>query len=241
MKGLTQRQQEILTYINQSIEGRGYPPTIREIGRHMEIRSTNGVNDHLKALERKGVLRRDDLKSRAMRPVSPASGPSTVPALRLVTDADSADAAPANSAEAARANSAIAWTNEMVEVKILGRVAAGAPILAEEQVEDCVRVDRFFLGSQREVFALRICGESMVDDGIFDGDYVFVQKSPTCENGQTVIAMVEGEATCKRFYHEGDRIRLQAANASFAPIYVHERDFRQSSILGRVVGIYRKM
>ncbi|MCA9544681.1 MAG: transcriptional repressor LexA [Myxococcales bacterium] len=210
MKGLTKRQQEILDFITRSIQDNGYPPTIREIGRQMGIKSTNGVNDHLKALERKGFLDRTDLKSRAMRPVNLPTPP-------------------------------VRRNDDTVEIPVLGRVAAGEPILAVEDAEDTVRVDRFLLGGQREVFALRIVGESMIEDGILDGDYVFVRKTPSANKGDTVIAMIEGEATCKRFYREGDRIRLQPANSTMAPIYIHARDFRQTMILGKVVGVYRRL
>lgn len=211
MKRLTARQREILDYITQSITERGYPPTIREIGKTMGIRSTNGVNDHLKALERKGYLTRDDLKSRAMRPVNmPGFG------------------TPANDPD-------------LIEIPLLGRVAAGEPLLAVEDAEDSVKVDRVLLGGHREVFALRIVGESMIEDGIFDGDYVFVKKTPSASKGDIVIALIDDEATCKRYYPEGERIRFQPANSEMAPIYVHKRDFRETQILGRVVGVYRRM
>jgi repressor LexA len=198
-----------LEYINASIQERGYPPTIREIGKQMGIRSTNGVNDHLKALERKGVLTRDDLKSRALRPVGQND------------DVDFDD-------------------DGFVEVRLLGRVAAGAPILATSETADTVKIDRLLIGPHREVFALRIVGESMIEAGIFDGDYVFVRKAPVAERGEIVIVMIGEEATCKYYYPEGDSIRFQPANAAMAPIYVHKRDFRETMILGKVVGIYRK-
>lgn len=203
MKGLTPRQSEILDYITRSIQERGYPPTIREIGQRMGIRSTNGVNDHLKALERKGYLRREDLKSRAIRPVN-------LPA------------------------------PDVVEIPVIGKVAAGQPVLAVEQAEDTVRLDRFFVGGEREVFALRIQGESMIEDGILDGDFVFVKKTPTAQPGDIVIVLIDDEATCKRFYPEGDRIRFQPANAAMEPIYVRREDFRETMILGKVIGIYRR-
>ncbi len=214
MKGLTTRQSEILEYITRSIQVNGYPPTIREIGRHMGIKSTNGVNDHLKALERKGYLDRTDLKSRAMRPVQMDPKPRATPRQD---------------------------ESEIVEVPVLGRVAAGEPILAVEHAEDTVRVDRFLLGGQREVFALRIVGESMIEDGILDGDYVFVRKTPSASQGDTVIAMIDGDATCKRFYREPDRIRLQPANSAMEPIYINAQDFRQTMVLGQVVGVYRRL
>ncbi|MCA9537960.1 MAG: transcriptional repressor LexA [Myxococcales bacterium] len=222
MKGLTTRQREILDFITASIDERGYPPTIREIGRQMGIRSTNGVNDHLKALERKGYLRRDDLKSRAMRPTHPIS-----PAGAAVADVDLPDD--------------LYDGPDIVEVPLLGRVAAGEPLLAVEQAEDTVRVDRVLLGGHRQVFALRIVGDSMIEDGIFDGDYVFVKKTPTAHAGDIVIALIDDEATCKRYYPEGDRIRFQPANARLDPIFVHRRDFRETMIIGRVVGVYRRV
>ncbi len=209
---LTERQAQALKYISDCLTDRGYPPTLREIGEHMGIKSTNGVNDHLKALERKGYLVREELKSRALRPV----------------DFDSAKKPD---------------SDDELSIPILGRVAAGAPILAEENISDRVVVDRQFLGAvkQEEVFGLVIKGESMIEDGIFDGDYIFVRKQSTASTGEIVVAMIEGEATCKRFFHEGHRIRLQPANSTMAPIYVSQDEFRDVGILGKVVGVYRRM
>jgi repressor LexA len=206
---LTDRQRDILEFITQSIGQRGYPPTLREIGTHFGIRSTNGVNDHLRALEKKGYLQREDLKSRALRPVG-ASGRPLEP------------------------------STEVVDIPLLGRVAAGVPLLAVENVEDTVRVDRFFIGQTREVFALRVKGDSMIEDGIFDADYIFVRKQLHANRGDTVVAMIEGEATVKRYYPEGDMIRFQPANATMQPIIVRKRDFKSVHLLGVVIGIYRK-
>jgi repressor LexA len=231
---LTQRQREILEFISASIVERGFPPTLREIGEHFNIKSTNGVNDHLKALEKKGHLRREDLKSRAMRPVMPDGG-EVVP-LR---------ASPASSGQWPRhtGNVEIPSFNEedMAEVPILGRVAAGQPILAVEQATDTVRIDRVLIGGHREVFGLRIVGESMIEDGIFDGDYVFVKKTPAAHPGDIVVAMIEGEATVKRYYPEGDRIRFQPANSNMSPIIVRRSDLKSVDIIGIVVGVYRKL
>ncbi len=226
-EALTQRQREILDFISASIVERGFPPTLREIGEHFNIRSTNGVNDHLKALEKKGHLRREDLKSRAMRPVLPDGSGELIPMQRhamgtgnvqLVTDSD-----------------------DMAEIPILGKVAAGQPILAVESATDTVKVDRVLVGNHREVFGLRIVGESMIEDGIFDGDYVFVKKTPSAHTGDIVVAMIEGEATVKRYYPEGDRIRFQPANQNMAPIIVRKADFKSVDIIGIVVGVYRKL
>jgi repressor LexA len=204
---LTHRQQQALDFITACLDDNGYPPTLREIGEHMGIKSTNGVNDHLKALERKGYLVREELKSRALRPVDAPEG------------------------------------GRKLEVPILGRVAAGQPITAEENVIDRISVDRFFLGSfpSREVFGLVVRGESMIEDGIFDGDYVFVRRQATAERGEIVVALIEGEATCKRYYPEGEKVRLQPANAAMEPIYVHRADGRAFDILGKVVGVYRNL
>lgn len=218
---LTQRQRQALQFITDCLSDRGYPPTLREIGEHMGIRSTNGVNDHLKALERKGYLVREELKSRALRPLEMEDGSSS----RLSSE----------STDNRR--------GDEMEIAILGRVAAGEPILAEENVIDRVVVDRYFLGAvkAKEVFGLVVRGESMIDAGIFDGDYIFVRKQSTATEGEIVVVMIEGEATCKRFYHEGDRIRLEPANSSMQPIYVSREEFRAVEVLGKVVGVYRRL
>jgi repressor LexA len=227
-EALTQRQKEILDFISASIVERGFPPTLREIGEHFHIRSTNGVNDHLKALEKKGHLRREDLKSRAMRPVLPDGSGEIVPMRRLAQGTGGVELVSVSD-------------DDMAEVPILGKVAAGQPILAVEQATDTVKVDRVLLGGHREVFGLRIVGESMIEDGIFDGDYVFVKKTPAAKTGEIVVAMIEGEATVKRYYPEGDRIRFQPANQNMQPIIVRRADFKSVDIIGVVVGVYRKL
>jgi repressor LexA len=218
--GLTDRQKEVLEFIQRSIDGRGYPPTLREIGEHMGIRSTNGVNDHLKALEKKGYLAREDLKSRALRPLRFPNG--------ALPRADAAQAP---------------LDGEMVEVPLLGRVAAGQPLLAVENREDTVKIDRFFLGnnSEREVFALRVKGDSMIEDGIHDGDFIFVRKALSADKGDIVVALIDDEATVKRYFPEGDSIRFQPANANMQPIIVKKRDFKSVNLIGIVVGVYRKI
>ncbi|HEX3761430.1 MAG TPA: transcriptional repressor LexA [Kofleriaceae bacterium] len=223
---LTQRQRDILDFISASIAERGFPPTLREIGEHFNIRSTNGVNDHLKALEKKGHLRREDLKSRAMRPVLPDGSGEVVPLRRTPMGTGVME---------------VVASDDMAEVPILGRVAAGQPILAVEQATDTVRIDRVLIGGHREVFGLRIVGESMIEDGIFDGDYVFVKKAPTARAGEIVVAMIDGEATVKRYFPEGDVIRFQPANSNMQPIFVRREDFKSVDIIGVVVGVYRKL
>ncbi|HTP52025.1 MAG TPA: transcriptional repressor LexA [Anaeromyxobacteraceae bacterium] len=227
MDALTDRQLEVLRYITRQIEDQGYPPTIREIGEALDIRSTNGVNDHLKALERKGFLTRDPVKSRALIPTSRARD--------ALSSRGGAQVISLASRAPARAPSRV------VDVPIVGRVAAGQPILAEERIEDTVQVDSFFLGAGRKVYGLRVQGDSMIGDGILPGDYIFVRKQLNAEDGDIVVAMIDDEATVKRVYFEGDRVRFQPSNPRMAPIYVREEDFRSTMILGVVVGIYRKL
>jgi repressor LexA len=225
MNGLTDRQLEVLRFIARQIDEAGYPPTIREIGEALDIRSTNGVNDHLKALERKGFLTRDPVKSRALIPTDAA---------RPVLEGSRSNVLPFQRG-AARPSA------RLVEVPIVGRVAAGQPILAQERIEDTVQVDSFLLGTNKRVYGLRVQGDSMIGDGILPGDYVFVKKQLDADDGEIVVAMIDDEATVKRVYFEGDRVRFQPSNPRMAPIYVRKSDFRSTMILGVVVGIYRKL
>lgn len=215
MEQLTERQKEILRFIARAAEERGFPPTIREIGSEFGIRSTNGVNDHLKALERKGYLSRHDQQSRTLVPTKTA---------RLALGLG------------------VPRGGRTIPVPVLGKVAAGRPILAVEAAEDTVEIDSVMLpGNGREVFALRVKGDSMLGDGIHEGDFLFVRKQLHAKAGDVVIAMIEGEATVKRFFPEGERVRFQPSNAAHAPIYVSRADFRQTMILGVVVGVYRRL
>ncbi len=202
MKGLTKRQKVVLDFIQRCIETRGYPPTLREIGAHMDIHSTNGVNDHLKALEKKGFLKRDDMKSRALRPTHEVR-------------------------------------RDMMEVPILGRVAAGEPLLAVEDSQESVKVDRSLLQGSREVFALRVKGDSMIEAGILEGDTIFVRRQREARRGEIVVALIGDEATVKYYFPERDYVRFQPGNASMAPILVRKDDHKSVRILGLVVGLYR--
>jgi repressor LexA len=227
MQGLTQRQQMVLDFIRQSISDRGYPPTLREIGARMGIRSTNGVNDHLRALERKGYLTREDMKSRALRPTSQL--PATNGAAAKAGAGDQVPLAlPAND-------------DDMIDVQILGRVAAGLPLFAEEQVIDTVRIDRGLLKGGREVFGLKVHGDSMIDAGILSGDYIFVRKQLTAQRGDIVVALIGDEATVKYYYPEKDYVRFQPANKTMAPILVRAMDFKPTMLLGVVVGVFRRI
>ncbi|AKU90511.1 transcriptional repressor LexA [Vulgatibacter incomptus] len=248
MEELTERQRAILQFVTEHIVDQRFPPTIREIGQAMGIRSTNGVNDHLKALQRKGFLERGEMKSRALVPTKlawrllgirqpagppiPASEP-TPPArsLRSITGGKTAEAPE------------VRPDVDTVEVPVLGRVAAGAPILAEESFDSSVRVDPSMLGraTRDEVFALRVKGDSMIGDGILDGDLLFVRRQQTARKGEIVVAMIEGEATVKRYYPEGDKVRLQPSNPRLQPIYIRRQDARDAAILGVAVGVFRQL
>ena len=206
MQGLTKRQEMVLEFISQSISDRGYPPTLREIGSHMGIRSTNGVNDHLRALERKGYLTREDMKSRALRPV----------------------------------NLEGASSGETAEVPIVGRVAAGEPALAVQNIEETISIDRYLIGNPPEIFALKVKGDSMIDAGISDGDLVFVRKQLHAEWNDIAVVMIGDEATVKYFQPERDFIRLQPANEAYAPVIIRKEHFLPTQILGVVIGLYRR-
>jgi repressor LexA len=222
MRGLTLRQYQVLEYIRQSIKDRGYPPTLREIGTHMGIRSTNGVNDHLRALESKGYLTREDMKSRSLRPTNlPLPG----------FEAEMAPPTPP------------ANDGDFMEIPVLGRVAAGLPILADENVIDTLKVDRSMMNGSRdkEIFGLRVSGDSMIEAGILHGDYIFVRRQQTATRGDTVVALIGDEATVKYYFPERDHVRFQPANAQMAPILVRASDFRNTMILGVVVGVFRRV
>lgn len=222
-ESLTDRQAAVLDFIENHIEETGYPPTIREIGDHLGIKSTNGVNDHLKALERKGYLERQTGKSRALKPLRRSDG------------------SPVVEPESESANAGRTSDAETHSVPVVGRIAAGTPTEAIENTEQFLEIGPGLVGRNEDLFALQVEGDSMIEDGIFDGDYIFVRKQQTANNGEVVAAMVDGEATVKRFYREEGRIRLQPANESMEPIYIRAEDGRAPQILGRVVGVYRQL
>jgi repressor LexA len=197
---LTHRQREIYDFVLETIREKGYAPSIPEIGRRFNIASTNGVSDHLKALEKKGYLRR--IGKRAIEVLS-ALGEPVLTATR--------------------------------DIPLIGRVPAGKPFLSEENSEGLLTIPSD-MGSGK-LFALLVKGDSMIDAGILDGDRVIVKQQGTAENGEIVCALIEGEATLKRFYQEGGVITLKAENEKYAPIVVSEGEFR---IAGRVVGLLRK-
>jgi repressor LexA len=197
---LTPRQKQIYEFLLKSIRERGYAPSIPEIGRRFKIASTNGVSDHLKALEKKGYIRR--IGKRALEILTPLGRPAL---------------------SAAR------------EIPVLGKVAAGRPVLAEENFEGFLTVASEM--ARGEVFALQVKGDSMIEAGILDGDWVIVKCQQTAADGEIVCALIDGETTLKRFYKSGDGVTLRAENKSYLPITVSKGEFR---ILGKVVGLTRK-
>ncbi len=206
---LTGRQQEIWEFLAEYVGKHGYPPTVREIGESVGLASPSTVHAHLANLERAGYLRRDPTKPRA---------------LELLRDRPGAEAAPA----------------EVHKLPLLGSIAAGAPLLAEEHVDEYLAVPEP-LSRGGEEFLLRIRGDSMINAGILDGDIVVIRRSPDARNGEIVAALVgddesANEATVKRFYREGSRIRLQPENDALDPIYA-----QYVQILGKVVGVFRSL
>ena len=195
----TRRQSEILQYIKDFLVEKGYPPSVREIGTAVGLKSSSTVHRYLAMLEENGAIRRDATKPRAIDIMGENPWGRTIP------------------------------------VPLVGVVTAGEPILAEQNVEDVFSFPRGLIGTAEDVFMLRIQGDSMINVGIFDGDFVLVRQQPTANNGEIVVALVDGEsATVKRFFREKNCIRLQPENDSMEPFY--ETDVQ---ILGKVIGLYR--
>ena len=216
---LTPRQRRVLAWIEAYAAREGAPPTVREIGEALGMRSTGSVRDHLKALRRKGCLKPG--KPRRHRGISLARRPRPA-LLQPVLPRDAR------------------WSGERGrEVPILGRVAAGPTMLAEENLEGTLLLGDGLLPRSGDVFALRVKGESMIEAGILDGDLVLVRSQPRAESGEIVVAMVDGEVTVKYYRPEGGRIRLEPANPLMRPIFLDAAS-GPVSFLGRVVGVVRQ-
>lgn len=209
MDELTNRQRQILNLISRTVAHKGYPPTVREICRAVGLRSPSTVHSHLAGLEDKGYIRRDPSKGRAIEILSGASSATHY-----------------NHPE----------ESETVMVPLVGRVTAGAPVLAVENIEETIPLPRQLVRSaEQDTFLLRVEGTSMVDAGILDGDLVIVRRQQHADNGDIVVALVEHEdATVKRFFREDGHIRLQPEHPTMEPIIAHE-----VQILGKVVGLFR--
>jgi repressor LexA len=217
---LTRRQREVLDFIGGSTRRSGRPPTLREIGEQLGIASTNGVRDHLQALIDKGYLTRDERSARGLRLLT-AHGTS----LTRATAAHTVRRAATGSARG------------VVHVPVLGRVAAGQPVLAEQNVEHYLSIDRSVV-RDGDVFALRVQGDSMRDAGIMDGDYVFVRQQATAQPRDIVVALIGEETTVKRFVPAGESIRLEPENPAYQPLVFSRKD-PGLTILGKVSAVLR--
>ena len=217
--GLTARQRLVLETIRTSVERRGYPPSMREIGEAVGLTSPSSVKHQLMALERKGYLRRDPHRPRAIEVVLPDDSRAISPLAPSGDDVLAAgDTAPTPS-----------------YVPVVGRIAAGGPILAEQVVEDVFPLPRQLVGDG-ELFLLRVAGDSMIEAAICDGDWVVVRRQPVAENGEVVAAMIDGEATVKTFSRRDGHVWLLPQNSAYAPIPGDE-----AVVLGRVVTVLRSL
>ncbi|MET9779273.1 transcriptional repressor LexA [Streptomyces sp. NPDC006367] len=213
--GLTDRQHRIVDAIRSSIRERGYPPSMRELGQAAGLASTSSVAHQIGALVKKGVLRQDPKRPRAYVPTT-----SVGPEADLAVPQDLGDAASDAS---------------VVPTPLVGRIAAGVPITAEKQVEDVLALPKQLVGNGR-MFALTVCGDSMIEAHIMDGDTVAVRVQPDAENGEIVAAMIDGEATVKRLKRDGSTVWLMPENEAYEPIRGDA-----ASILGKVVAVMRRL
>lgn len=203
MKKLSSRQREILEFIKKEVNSKGYPPSVREIGDAVGLASSSTVHGHLTRLEKKGLIRRDPTKPRAIEVLDGDRGKMAFPVVR---------------------------------VPIVGKVTAGLPITAVENIEEYFPLPKSVVGDD-QVFMLLVEGDSMIEAGILDGDYVIVRQQEYANNGEIVVAMTEeNEATVKRFFKENDHFRLQPENARLSPIILNN-----VTILGKVIGLYRNI
>lgn len=202
MAELTEKQQVIYDFIKKTILERGYPPSVREICEAIGLRSTSTVHGHLERLEKKGLIRRDPTKPRA---------------IEILDD------------------SFMPIKRELVNVPVIGRVTAGQPILAVENVEEHFPIPVEYVNTNDEHYMLRVEGESMINAGIFDHDLILVRKQNSANNRDIVVALIDDSVTVKRFFKEDSYIRLQPENDAMAPIILQD-----VNILGRVVGLFRK-
>ena len=216
--GLTQRQRMVLEVIRDSVQRRGYPPSMREIGEAVGLTSTSSVSHQLRTLQRKGYLRRDPNRPRAVEVRVPGQ-----PTVRVLPDSYET----AGGEEATRPAPAY--------VPLVGRIAAGGPILAEEAVEDIFTLPKQLIGEGTH-FLLQVTGDSMIGAAIADGDWVVVRQQPVADSGDIVAAMIDGEATVKTFKRADDHVWLLPQNASYDPIPGDD-----ATILGRVVAVLRKV
>jgi repressor LexA len=206
LDNISSRQEKILKFINKKIKESGYPPSVREIAKAVNLSSSATVHSHLKKLEEKGYLKRNPSKPRAISLLSRKGDGSIDTGI-----------------------------NNLVYVPVVGRIAAGRPILAEENIDDYFPLTPDFVRGKREVFILNVRGDSMVNAGILDRDYIVVRKQDTAINGEIIVALLEDEATVKRFFKTNKKIKLMPENDHMDPIVV-----KDVKILGKVIGVIRK-
>ncbi len=219
--GLTPRQRRILEVIRDAVESRGYPPSIREMGQEAGLASSSSVAHQLKTLEQKGFLRRDPNRPRALEVLLPGEGRQTAQPLVSAAAVDETDI---NDAQPTAVN-----------VPVVGRIAAGGPILAEERIEDIFPLPKQLVGDG-VLFLLEVSGDSMIEAAICDGDWVVVRQQPTANNGDIVAALLDTEATVKTFKRESDHVWLLPHNPAYEPI-----DGSHAAILGKVVAVLRRV
>ncbi len=210
---LNKREKAILKFIEKQIEINSYPPSVREIGKAVGLKSTATVHGYLAKLEEKGYIKKESQKGRTLKLLKGGAGQNK------------------NQSQMKEFYSG----KEMVEVPVIGKITAGAPILAVENITDTFPIPIDFVGNS-ESFMLTVRGESMIEAGILDGDYILVKRQESANNGEIVVALIEDEATVKTFYKEKDHIRLQPENSTMDPIIVPN-----CKILGKVSGVFRKM
>ena len=211
-KELNKRELAILKFIEKQIMTQGYPPSVREIGKAVGLSSTATVHGYLERLEDKGYIKKQDKKGRTLRLLKGTTGePKKMSTKDFYTQ------------------------KELVEVPVVGKITAGAPILAVENITDTFPIPIDFVGNS-DCFMLTVRGESMIEAGILDGDYILVRRQQDANNGEIVVALIDDEATVKTFYKEKDHIRLQPENSTMDPIIVPTCE-----ILGKVCGVFRKM
>ncbi len=216
--GLNKRERAILKYIEKEILSKGYAPSVREICKVVGLSSTATVQGYLKTLEERGFIKKESKKGRTLRLLKNSKGDE------VLSDKDS------------NSNTKQFYSNkEMIDVPVVGKITAGQPILAVENITDTFPIPLDFVGNS-DCFMLTVRGESMIEAGIFDGDYILVKKQNTADNGTIVVALIDDEATVKTFYKEKDHIRLQPENSTMDPIIVPD-----CKILGKVGGVFRKL
>ena len=209
---LGQREKSILKFIEKNVENKGYPPSVREIGKAVGLNSTAPVHGYLEKLMQKGYIKKEDQKGRTLRVIKGTEGKAKK-----------------------KENKPFYSGKEMVDVPVIGKITAGEPILAVENITDTFPIPIDFVGNC-ESFMLTVRGESMIEAGILSGDYILVKKQNVANNGEIVVALIGDEATVKTFYKEKDHIRLQPENSTMDPIIVPD-----CQILGKVAGVFRKM